>query len=152
MQGLWTIVFNAFVFVIACALLAKAPAFPLYKMGIVMVAAAMYAINLYCMLLIYTKDQERRQLMKKQKDNIVPSQCPDFWNKSITTAGVMCKNEFASNKGGNPQTVVLGPTTAPKEFNLRTLTALNNQQKCDLVNQSAVPWVDMHNKCSNAGV
>lgn len=153
MNAKGTIIYNAILFVVACALLGLAvPRLPLYKIAITSIALGIIAINVLTMVLFYVNEQQVAAMKKTQQANIVPAYCPDYWTKATTTKGVTCQSTYAPPSKQGQKVYTFGTDQDPKNFDLGALAAMPNNDKCNMITASKISWVDMRNKCASAGM
>jgi len=152
-SGVWTLVYNAGLFLIACILLFLIKFYPGYRVGLIGLVVVILMVNVHCLIRYIMYESYMESLKKKQNDNIVPSLCPDYWSKQSTKDRVVCKNEYVTPADdlGNSKVYQFGGRNAPKEYNLKDVERWNNQTKCWRVTTDRVPWTDMQMKCVNAG-
>lgn len=155
--GLWTLVYNVVLFSAACLLLFAVKRYPNYNIAIIITIVGIILVNIHCMIRYYWYSQNVKKMLAAEQANIVPRHCPDYWNK-VTTADntVVCKNQFVqpqlpSDPTSKPTTYTFG-NKAPTEYSLPEIANMTNQQKCWNFTQAGIPWVDLQNKCSDAGV
>lgn len=153
--GLWTIVFNVTLFVIACGLLFVIKSHPQYKPFLVTFVVGLFIIIFYTGLQYYW-DEKRREAQKlAETANIVPRHCPDYWNKVTTANGTTCQNHFVKRDADNDDGIVtysFGGSNAPAQYSLEDMANMTNQQKCWNFTSAGIPWVDLSNKCLDTGV
>jgi hypothetical protein len=149
----WTIVYNVILFVLACVLLVGAKRYPQYNIGIYATIVGLFVVNLQSILRFYWRERELVTLQKAQNSNIVPSHCPDYWSKVTTSNAVTCSNAFVQSSYDTDDSIIrFGGSNAPNSYTLQQMTNLTNQQKCWNVSQANIPWIDLQNKCSAAGI
>lgn len=162
--GVWLLIFNVFVFLIACGLLFAIKNKPDYKVGLIVMIVGILFVNIHSMF----RYRWYEQLLKKMKDiqnaNIVPSYCPDYWSREDKGNTTICRNKFTFQADEDQVgTIRFGNAKTPDTYDLNVLSGQDNQHKCwstvgsvDTNNHTAMsagtPWLDMQTKCSAANV
>lgn len=150
--GLWTLVYNVGLFILACGILIVIKRYPTYKVGLVLVVVGILLVNINSILRFYWYDQQLKAMENQQNANIVLSHCPDFWVKNATANSTLCQNLFVRPESGD--TITFGGSGAVQEYDLAQLDTMSNQDKCWQFTSSPnpVPWVDLQNRCKDANV
>lgn len=151
-QGTWTLLFNVGLFVLACVAVFMVNVFPAYKAALITLVVGILFVNIHCIVRYVFYSSYLENLKKKQNQNIIPRLCPDYWTREFKEDKVICKNEFVvSDNKGLPKIISFGSASSPKEYRLEDLEKMNNQQKCLLIHNHKIPWMDMQTKCETAG-
>jgi hypothetical protein len=145
-SGYKTVMYNILIFVIACISLYLVKKKPDYKYFLIILAVGMLFINISSMLRYYWYNKSLKKLEDKQRRNIVPLHCPDYWNKTHTTEGIKCDNIFINED----ETTIIGDNSEPY-FYLEDVAMLSNHDKCVKFSGAKMPWIDMEAKCKAAG-
>lgn len=151
LTGLWTLIYNVILFLIALMALYTIKTHPNYKIGLIVLVSGLVLVNVHSIIRWRLKQSTLAQLQLNQTKNIVPRLCPDYWNKVSTPQSVVCKNEFVTRDNDVQKVYRFGGSKTPNEYNLDTLSKLNNQQKCWNIHNDNVKWVDMQMQCQAAG-
>lgn len=108
-------------------------------------------VLIWSIITVYQKNKENKLLEKRQLQNIVPNQCPDYWTRSIVKDKLVCLNQFASVDDRNRVVKwTFSGNKVPQQITLNDLESLTNPQKCDGYGSPSVfgaPWLEMQNKC-----
>lgn len=163
--GVWLLIFNVFVFVVACSLLFVIKHQPDYKIGLIIVIIGLIGINIHSMFRYWSYEKWIKNMKDVQNANIVPAYCPDYWSREDSGDTVLCRNKFEFKTDDEQVgTIRFGDSKTPDTYDLNTLSGLNNQKKCwntvgsidkvsnPTLSSAGMPWVDMQTKCSAAHI
>ena len=140
-----SIVFNVLVFALACGLIYMAKTTPEYKVGLGVLAALLYLINVRCIVQMLLEWSERDKRKKRQENNIVTGYCPDYWTKGFNEKNqVVCKPTFYYKGHEGSTKYIFGE----QDLVLNDFNEMKNNEKCDLLQRRNIPWIDMKRKCA----
>lgn len=147
---LWTIIYNILLFTIACVSLFMIKRYPQYKFGLILFIIGVFLVMIHCGIRYMLHENYMKSLKRKQDENIIPTLCPDFWQKVPTKDGkVKCINKFTTPDGG--RSYRFGTNKTPDEYDLVKLNAQKNQTKCWNLAKENISWLDLKMKCDAAG-
>ncbi len=113
-------------------------------------------VLIWSIVKVYQKTRDQKLLEKKQLKNIVPSQCPDYWTRSISKDKLVCMNQFASVDDRNRVVKYsFSGKQVPSQIVLNDVASMSNPKKCDgygAPNVFGAPWVEMQNRCKALNV
>lgn len=150
------IIFDLVLGGLICLLLLAIGIYPGLKVALATLIAGCIVILFYTFYKLYQKNALRAKLERKQLQNIVPGQCPDYWTRTIVGDKLMCKNEFitSDDRGRNAKYTFTGKQV-PNLVTLNDVASLDNTKKCDAFGSPmafGAPWVEMQQKCQTLNV
>jgi hypothetical protein len=145
--GTKTLIYNLALFFIGVALVSMFGKQEAYKVGAIVLFIGILAINVYSIMCYIAYQKWLNDVKKKQNARLVPSQCPDYWVRSIDNRNNMiCKNELRVQGQGGAKKFIIG--TSPQSLNLNQIANQDDITTCQKVmNNSYGPWLDMSTKC-----
>jgi hypothetical protein len=153
LAGLKLVGYDALLFVIGCIGLLMAKAFPHFMTFWATVSLGAFIILFLTIMHFYFSERALSKAQKKQKDNIIPGYCPDYWTKVVdpSTGKVVCKNGFSTKTSdGKTMTIRFSDSSVPDKIDIQTVATSTNAYKCNLygsVIQFPAPWMEMKAKC-----
>jgi hypothetical protein len=153
--GVKLVVFDIVLFVISCVALFMAKAFPAFMLFWITISFGSFVVLLLTVLQYYFSERSLRAAEKRQKENIVPGYCPDYWTKAIdnATGKVICKNGFTGrDKDGNAIGYRFADASVPETLDVENVAKTTNAYKCKAYGSSmqfAAPWMEMKARCES---
>lgn len=150
------VIFDLILFAIMCVLFLSIAVYPSIKPFLWSMIIGVGFVIIVTLVTLYRKTKEKAMLEKKQLQNIVPSQCPDYWTRSISGDRLVCLNQFAAvDEKGKVVKYSFSGKQVPAQIALNDVASMSNPRKCDGYASPAVfgaPWLDMQNRCKALNV
>ena len=153
--GLKLVAFDAFLFVLSCVSLLMAKTFPAFMVFWMTVSFGTFIILLLTIVHFYFSERSERAAENRQKDNIVPGYCPDYWTKAIDdkSGKIICKNGFRSRDlDGKTVSYRFTDPSVPETLDVENVAKTTNAFKCKAYGSSlqfGAPWMEMKARCDS---
>lgn len=147
----WTLVYTLVLFILACVCIFFIKSYPQYKFGLVLLTVGCFIIIVHIGIRWMMYQSFLEKLKKKQNENIIPRNCPDYWEKkSMKDGDFVCRNMFVSQYGGE-KTFRFGTNKTPNQYKVSELNRMKNRDKCWKIKNDKISWVELNNKCEVSG-
>ena len=151
--GLRLVVLDVVLFMIGCISLLAAKTYPAFLPFWVTVSLGTFVVIFITIFQYYYSETRQKEAEKRQKDNIIPGYCPDYWTKAQDplTGKMICRNGFATRNGdGDVVTYKFTDPSVPETIDIETVSKSTNAYKCKAYAtnlQFPAPWMEMKAKC-----
>lgn len=153
--GLKLVAYDSVLFVLGCVTLLMAKAFPSYMLFWITCSFGFFIVLLLTIMHWYLNERSEREKERRQRDNIVPGYCPDFWTKAIdqATGKVVCRNGFVGKDAdGRKVTYKFSDPSVPDTIDIHNVAKTTNAFKCKAYGSSlqfSAPWMEMKARCES---